>query len=328
MVRLTDIARKLNVSPSTVSRALNNKGRISPKLRQLILDTADEFQYQPNEYARFLKTNQTTTIGVILPDISNIFFGKLLKGIDATARNCGYSVIFCDSDEALENERDYYDMLKSKNVCGIVVAPAGVSDIYSDAGPDDHIVFIDSSPSGNSRHPVITIDNYRAAYELTEHLVSLGRRRMDIIAGPRCETSANDRVRGFLDCLLAHGLPTEGHVFECEHDYDSGVETMRKILSLHKPDAIFTENNLLAYGAFSVIRANGLTVPNDISLACFDASDDFGMMSIAFTTILQPVAEFGRKAVELIVGMNDAQQAYDGPMEIIMEYSFQRGQST
>jgi LacI family transcriptional regulator len=151
---------------------------------------------------------------------------------------------------------------------------------------------------------------------------------MDIIAGPRCETSANDRVRGFLDCLLAHGLPTEGHVFECEHDYDSGVETMRKILSLHKPDAIFTENNLLAYGAFSVIRANGLTVPNDISLACFDASDDFGMMSIAFTTILQPVAEFGRKAVELIVGMNDAQQAYDGPMEIIMEYSFQRGQST
>lgn len=328
MVKLTDIARKLNISPSTVSRALNQKGRISPELRRLILETADEFQYQPNEYARFLKTNQTTTIGVILPDISNIFYGKLLKGIDATARNNGFSVIFCDSDEDLANERTYYEMLKSKNVCGIVVAPAGVSDIYDNASAEDHIVFVDSAPSGSSSHPVITIDNYRAAYELTEHLVSLGRSRIYAIVGPRCETSANDRVRGYLDCLAAHGLPAEGHVFECEHDYASGVKAMQKILSLHTPDAIFTENNLLAYGALSVIRAYRLTIPSDLSIACFDASDDFGMMSVAFTTIIQPVAEFGKKAVELIVGMNHSQDSYQGPMEILMEYAFIRGQST
>ena len=228
----------------------------------------------------------------------------------------------------MENERTYYEMLKSKNVCGIVVAPAGVSDIYDNASVDDHIVFVDSTPSGSSLHPVITIDNYHAAYELTEHLVSLGRNRIFAIVGPRCETSANDRVHGFLDCLSAHGLPTEKHVFECEHDYNSGIKAMQEILSQHKPDAIFTENNLLAYGAFSVIRAYGLRIPEDLSIACFDASDDFGMMSVAFTTIIQPVAEFGKKAVELIVGMNHSQKPYQGPMEILMKYEFIHGQST
>ncbi len=328
MIKLTDIASKLNISPSTVSRALNQKGRISPELRQLILDTAVEFQYQPNEYARFLKTNQTTTIGVILPDISNIFYGKLLKGIDATARNYGYSVIFCDSDENLDNERTYFEMLKSKNVCGIVVAPAGVSDIYDNASPEDHIVFVDSTPSGSSPYPVITIDNYRAAYELTEHLITRGRNRIYAIVGPLCETSANDRVRGFLDSLAAHNLSAEGHVFECEHDYASGMKAMQKILSLNTPDAIFTENNFLAYGAFSVIQTNQLNIPGDLSIACFDAIDDFGMMSVAFTTIIQPVAEFGKKAVELIVAMNHSQKSYLGPMEILMKYAFVHGQST
>ena len=330
MVKLTDIAKQLNISPSTVSRALNNKGRISPELRRLILDTASEVQYQPNEYARFLKTNQTTAIGVILPDISNIFYGKLLKGIDAAARDSGYSVIYCDSNENLDNERSYYNMLKGKNVCGMIVVPAGVSDIYNDAGPGERIVFVDSMPAANCPHPVITVDNYRAAYELTEHLVTGGRTRVDMISGPLCETSASDRVRGFRDCLAAHGLSSRGRVFECAHDYPSGVSTMRHILSLRRPrpDAIFTENNLLAYGALSVIRSHDLSVPEDISLVCFDASDDFGMMSIKLTTVMQPVSAFGKKAVELIIAMNESPDAALAPAEILMDYTFSEGESS
>lgn len=328
MVKLYDIARKLNIAPSTVSKALNGKGRISSELREKIMDLANEMNYHPNEYARGLKTKKSTMIGVILPDISNIFYGKMLKGIDNAAREKGYTVLYCDSDENLNNEKSYYELLSSRNVCGMIIAPAGLSDIYSNVGIDENIVFIDSMPQEDIRQQVITIDNYKAAYELTEHLISRGYTRSCMICGTISDTTTGDRVRGFEDCMKVHGLEDQAQVVTGQHSFEGGKTMMASLLSGQRPEAVITENNFLAYGALSVIREKGLRVPDDVAIACFDGIDDFDTMFINLTTVIQPIEEIGRGAVELIICRNEGQPIRTDSNKIIVAYTLHIGDST
>lgn len=327
MTKLVDIANELNISPSTVSKGLNDKGRMSAKLRKKIKDTAEKMQYHPNEFARSLKTNSTTMIGVILPDISNIFYGKLLKGIDNVARQRGYSVIYCDSGENLKHEKEYYDFLSEKNVCGMIIATAGINNIYDNVPKKDNIVFVDGMPSADIVHPFITIDNYEAAIELTEYVLSNGYNDIYMICGPSVDTITKDRVLGFEESLKKHGIKSRNRVIECEHSYNGGKKAMESLIKNHKPEAVITENNFLAYGALSTIRSSGLSVPDDIAVACFDGLDDFDTMFIDLTAINQPIERIGRKAAEIVIDRNE-KQSFDGEIsKIVLEYTLYKGNS-
>ena len=327
VTKLIDIANELNISPSTVSKGLNDKGRMSPELREKIKDTAEKMQYHPNEFARSLKTNSTTMIGVILPDISNIFYGKMLKGINYTARQHGYSVIFCDSGENLDHEKSYYEFLNEKNVCGKIIATAGINRIYDNSPVGENIVFVDGMPSKDIRHSFISIDNYEAARELTEYVLSKGYREINMICGPSVDTITKDRVRGFIDVMKSHGLTDSYKVFECEHSYDGGKKTVQEILNGYKPEAIITENNFLAYGALSAIRANGLSVPDDIAVACFDGLDDFDTMFIDLTAVNQPIEQIGRKAAEIVIARNEDPVSCADHTRVLLDYTLYKGNS-
>ena len=327
MTKLVDIANALNISPSTVSKALNGKGRMSQKLRKKILDTAQQMQYRPNEFARSLKTNATTMIGVILPDISNIFYGKMLKGIDSAARQHGYSVIFCDSGASLEQEEFYYKFLREKNVCGMIIATVGLNHIYDETPRDENIVFVDGKPSEDLLHPYITINNHEAAFRLTEYVLSKGYRDVNMICGPIADTITKDRVNGFIESMEKHGLPGKHNVYSCEHSYIGGKHTVQAILGERKPEAIITENNFLAYGALSAIRSKGLSVPKDIAVACFDGMDDFDTMFIDLTAINQPIMEIGRKAAEIIIKRNETPSLELGDTKILLDYTLYPGNS-
>ena len=327
MIKLIDIAKELNIAPSTVSKALNNKGRISPELKEKIVQTAERMNYHPNEHARGLRTNQSTMIGVILPDISNIFYGKLLKGIDNTARENGYSVLYCDSGENLQTERSYFDILDTRNICGMIIAPAGISGIYSQISPDRNIVFVDSMPERRTAFPVVSIDNYQASYELTQHLIRTGYRDIRMICGQASDTVTEDRIHGFRDCCRANGLPGNPEVAIGKHSFEGGKSMMAKMLTGKKPEAVITENNFLAYGALSVIRNSNLKVPGDIALACFDGNDDFDTMFINLTTVIQPIEEIGRRAAECIIRKNEGQTAPDEPKRVLVDYTLHIGDS-
>lgn len=327
MTKLVDIANELNISPSTVSKGLNDKGRMSAKLRKKIKDTAERMQYHPNEFARSLKTNSTTMIGVILPDISNIFYGKLLKGIDNTARQRGYSVIYCDSGENLKHEKEYYDFLSEKNVCGMIIATAGLNDIYDNAPEESNIVFVDGMPSADIRHPFITIDNYVAAIELTEYVLEKGYNDIYMICGHSVDTITKDRVLGFKESLEKHGIKSKNRVIECEHSFDGGKKAMEELIKHHKPEAVITENNFLAYGALSAIRSSGFSVPDDIAVACFDGLDDFDTMFIDLTAINQPIENIGRKAAEIVIERNEKQDFDKEISKIVLGYTLYKGNS-
>lgn len=327
MTKLIDIANELNISVATVSKALNGKGRISSELRKRIKDTAEQMNYHPNEFARTLKTNETTMIGVILPDITNIFYGKLLKGIDRAARHNGYSVMFCNSGENLTHEKYYFEMLRNKNVCGVIIGTSCLSDFYDNLTDDDNVVFVDCLPSETKKFPFVSIDNYKAAYELTEHVLSKGYTDVKMICGPSIETTTKERVRGFVDCMKNHGHKGKRTVFEGDHSFEGGKQVMDKILREGNPQAIITENNFLAFGALSSIRENGLEVPNDVAVACFDGIDEFDTMFIDLTSIIQPVEEIGTTAVEMIMKKIEKTDTHDINQRVLLDYVLNEGES-
>ncbi len=328
MVKLTDIARELNIAPSTVSKALNNTGRVSPELRKKVIQRAEEMNYSPNENARGLRTNKSTMIGVILPQIINSFFGKMLREINHAAREYGYSVFFCDSELDVEKEKYYYELLQSKNVCGMIIAPAGISDTYKDVSRKENLVFVDSIPSYEVSQPFVTINNYEAAEKLAEHLIGKGYRSIYMICSDIQDIVTGERMNGFLDAMWKTGCADGAKIARGAQSFEGGKKMMEEILRNGKPDAVIAENNFLAYGALSSIAAHGLSVPDDIALACFDGVDDFDMMWIDLTTVVQPVDVIGKKAVEMIVAKNESPGREPEPSRITVEYAFRPGNSS
>ena len=165
---LKDLANYLGLSVSTVSRALNNKGRMNEKTRAQIIQAAQELQYIPNASARSLKTNSNSIVGVLLPDISNIFYTKLLQAIDSELNKAGYGMLFCNTDDNLEKEKQYIEMLLSQNVIGTIFAPTSANPAYEQENFFKNIIFIDNMPSlSRTDYNFIGIDNIRAGYELT-----------------------------------------------------------------------------------------------------------------------------------------------------------------
>ena len=327
MARLVDIAKELNISVSTVSKALNDSGRVSQKLREKVKETAERIQYYPNESARTLKTNSSTMIGVIMPDITNIFYGKLLKEIDREARQKGYTVIYCDSCENLENEKDYFKILSSKNVCGMIIATSCINSLYDEIDENENIVFIDSIPSENIKQPFISIDNYKAAYMLTEYVLSKNYKDLCMVCGHQIDTTTAARVKGCVDCMSDHGFDGQNRVVEGEHSFAGGKAALDSILAGNRPDAIIADNNMLAYGAISSMRNHGLQVPEDIALVCFDSIDDFDTMFIKLTSVIQPIELIARRAVEIVANKNEKKDDPEKNNRIFLDYTLNEGES-
>ena len=298
-VTLKDLAKYLNLSPATISRALNKKGRVSKETRKRVIQAATKYYYRPNDTARTLKTKRSSAIGVIIPDATNIFYSIMLKSIDQELLKKGFSTIFCDSDESIERETEYFYILKSKQVSKMIIVTAGDNDIYRTERSLANIVFVDNMPRIDRKFSSVSINNDKAAYDLTQLIINYGHQDIAVICGDLSETTSYDRLEGFKRCVmdnsLAHNLV---NVYLGSFRYQSGYDAAKAILQKkNRPTAIFTQNNMQAYGAIQALREASLTIPDDISVVCFDAINETGMMSPKLTCIMQPVKEIGRQAV-------------------------------
>jgi len=208
-VKLKDIAEYLNVSVSTVSRVLNNKNRVDEETRRRVMDALEKFQYHPNEIARSLKSQNSKAIGLIIPDISNLFFSMVIKGLEAVARQYGYYVILCNSDENKKRENEYTDFLLQKQISGLVIAIEGAEanffELYKQSGIP--IVFIDNLPKISDNFDYVIIDNIKASYELTNHLIDYGHKKIAIITGSLEESVSSERLRGWEKALAENEIP-------------------------------------------------------------------------------------------------------------------------
>lgn len=326
---LKDIADYLNISTSTVSRALNHKGRMSKEMRRKILDTAKQLHYQPNEIARELKMQRSFTIGVIVPDVSNEFYARLLKSIDQELWNFGYSIIICDTDEKVEREQHYFELLKAKMVSGMIISSAGRGEIYDHSAQLENCVFMDNEPGiEDQEYAFVGIDNQAAAYELTELLLDAGHSEIAIIIGDLIETTSSERLKGFQEALKTRGLAVpEDWIYKGNCRFESGYEAMKEIAAAKKrPTAILAHNNVEAYGVMVAAKECGIRIPDEISLVCFDDFTRGELMEPELTCIRQPLEELGKAAVKHIIQNLTRQEEKEYP-KIYLDYCLKRGNS-
>jgi LacI family transcriptional regulator len=320
MPTIHDVARLAKVAPITVSRVINNSGYFSAEIRDRVEKAVAELGYVPNLLARSLRSKRTDTLALILTDITNPFFTTLARGVEDTASEAGFTVIFCNTDESESKEARYLQVLLQKQVDGFLLVPAqskqGAINLIHQHG--EPVVVLDRRvPAENV--DIVRCDSEGGASELINLLISLGHSQVAVLSGPRGVSTAEDRVAGYRRAMNAAGIPVdESYIFFGEFNQEGGYEMTRRALSLYpRPTALFAANNFIAIGAMKAIQDAGLDVPEDIALVGFDDLPPAMVSFPFFTVVSQPAYEMGRRATLLLLERL-AQQKTETYQEIVL----------
>jgi len=300
------IAADLGVSITTVSKVLNNHADIGPATRAKVLARVDELGYRPNAVARSLSLRRTHTLGVVIPDLMHSFFVEIVAGIESVASARGYGLLLCSSSENPRKERSELELLRARQVDGIVIASVhGTSNselLQRIAGHGGALVMIDRDDHPRVRcHRVLTDDDL-VGRMATEHLLAQGRRRIAHIAGPAL-THARRRESGYLAALGDAGIePPSSWIARGGFMDADGYRAMQALLEVNpRIDAVFAANDPAAIGAMQAIWEAGLTIPDDIAVVGAGDIAHGGLLRVPLTTIGWEKEELGRRAAELII---------------------------
>jgi DNA-binding LacI/PurR family transcriptional regulator len=317
---LFDLAKELNVSISTISRALSRPEVVAPATRERILAAVKEFGFQPNRIARSLRTQETKTIGIIIPDITNSFFGLIVKAIGEVAKAHDYTVIICNANEDPADEAQALEALRSRKVSGVINCPVGADlglwRLLIAAGVP--LVELDRQ-SGLKDVDSVTFDDEEAAFLATEHLVALGHKRIATIAGPERLSNAAARVVGFEKSLRNSSLRQQPEYIE-RGDFggESGLRAMKRLLSLRTPPtAIFVANSEMTGGAMGALREKNVQVPEELSIVGFYDARWACYLDPPLTMIDHPAEEMGKRAAELLLDRMEG-SAEDRPSQAVV----------
>lgn len=300
---LVELAAKLNLSISTVSRALSRPEMVAPHTRELIAEAAKRYGYRPNGVARSLRKGKTQTIGLVVSDIQNPFYASVTRATERAAARHGYTLVICNADENAENETRALHLLDEMQVAGIIHGSTGASlpTLESLSLRGVPIVDIDRV-SGLAEADTVLVDNARGAALAAEHLLSLGHRRSAIITGPQHLTTGAERLSGFRQALANAGVALE-ETYTKIGDFReaSGYAATLELLSLPAPPtALFVANNEMMAGALSALQTRSVQVPEDLSLISFDDVRWAKYVDPPLTIVAQPTERIGTLAAELL----------------------------
>lgn len=307
-ITMKDIARELNVSVATVSRALKNSPRISRQQRERIQAYANEHNFSPNLIAESLRNSRVRPmkiIGVIVPELTHFYFSSVLAGIEEAAEKQGYRIMVAHSNEQHEREVSICKSFFENKVCGIIVSQAKDTTQYAhfqhliDRGVP--LVFYDRVCTGVNASRVV-VDDYAGAYAAVSHLVETGCRRVACFnASMKLEISKN-RYNGYCDALLKHGIKVDPSlVFQCDNRLDA-ERIMPEVLDRHdRPDAFFAVNDDTAIGILYSAKRRGFRIPEDISVCGFTNGQRAVACDPALTTVDQHGFQVGEAAAEILM---------------------------
>jgi len=308
---LNDIAQHLGVSKTLVSFVLNGRGkefRISDDICQKVIDTAKELNYQPNRIAQGLRTGKTKTIGLIIADIANPFFGKLGREIEREAASHGYHVIFCSSDENTEKSKQQIAMLQQSQVDGYIISPTIDSEEQIRALVRSRVplVLIDRYFEDIDCNYIV-VDNLDAAYCATKHLLSLGRKRIANITINLNLVNMKERTEGYKMALADQGIDVDEDLIKVlpfSHDNTDVSQAIHELIGDKndmKADAILFSTSKIGVMGIECITALGLKIPDDVAVVSFDNVDAYKICVSPVTVVGQPLQEIGEKAVEILL---------------------------
>ncbi|NCD42355.1 MAG: LacI family transcriptional regulator [Bacteroidia bacterium] len=312
---LADIAQSLDVSKTLVSMVLNGHGDsngISRETQERVLAKAKELNYQPNMLARGLRMGKTNTVGLIVSDISNPFYAKIIRAVEDALSAYSYNLIVCSSDENKKKEIELIQMLEHKQVDGIIISTsqATESELIKLKQPGLPFVLVDRYVRSDNI-PFVGTDNYHGAYALANHFLDNGYKKVVILSHkPTHLSTLNDRKKGFLQGLSDRGLSdSEYRIIDVPftNRHAHVIREMQQLYDLFNPDSVFCLNNSLAIACLDFCKQNNISIPTQLGVASYDEIDLFRLLPTTITSVEQPVQKIGSKAVEILFQHINAQ---------------------
>lgn len=307
-VTIKDIARIANVTPTTVSMALNGQPRVGAATRKRILDIAQQIGYQPDFIARSLRGKRTYTIGMMIKNIADPFYPELAYGIGQAAQERGYDVILCNVGESQQDKIKTIHLLRARGVDGIISTVTLDQDAYLQTIVEENLPFVTvvrtlKASSFADRIDSVSVDNYTGGYRAIEHLYRLGHDRIGIVAGTIEASTGADRTLGAQQALADNGLAmAPEYLADCRFSRQRASEAAHRFLSLPRPPtAIFAQDDNMAIGVRETLFARGVGIPEDVALIGFDDIDVARLAGIDLTTINQKIYEMGTLGVKILI---------------------------
>jgi LacI family transcriptional regulator len=301
-----DIARKLNITASTVSRALKDHPRISTETKKAVLKTAEKLNYQPNHIAAALRNGKSNIIGIIVPTADRTFFSSVVRGIEEIANTSKYNVMICQTYDSYEKEMDTVEALLNARVDGIIASFAKNTTNF------DHflkvkergiplILFDRSNDALEVSH--VVVDDFLGAYKATEHLIQQGCRRVAHFTNTRKISIYKERLRGYREALLDNGLPyDESLVVESNLQLEDGRNSMERMLQRAEiPDGVFSASAYGILGAMQVLKEKGIRIPEEVALVGFSNEPFTSFTEPALTSVDQHSMRMGNAAAEIFL---------------------------
>ncbi len=324
-VTINDIARELNVTAATVSRSLNDHPAISEATKTLVREKAVQMNYRLNKMASSLRSGKSHIWGVLIPSAKMNFFGSVVHGIEKVASENGFTTLLYQSNELMENEVKGMDTFLRSGVDGIIASIALGTTNY------DHfleiknkgipLIFFDRNKE-ELGFPAVVIDDYKGAFDATEHLIKQGCNRIAHIGGPEHSDIFKNRIRGYKDALLKNNLPVEEDLIVTgDLTVEGGRMSMEKLLNLQNPpDGVFTAEDFTALGAMQTLKEKKIRIPEEMALIGF-ANEEFGKyITPSLSTVDQQTVRMGEEAARLLMKLSKRNNFYkEDPEKIILE---------
>lgn len=328
---LSDIARQLGVSKTLVSLVLNGKAkehRISDNICRKVISLAEELNYKPNQIAKGLRTGRTNTIGLIIADIANPFFGKLGREIEKEAATHGYRVMFCSSDEKAENSKKQIEMLLQGQVDGFIISPPAGSEaqiIELGKSKKPYVLIDRHFPDIESNY--VTIDNFQAAYEGTMHLINQGYKKIACITINMQLVNMKQRVDGLKKALVDAAIPIKEEriiVLPFSHEMDDVFRAVKIMFydKRERPDAILFTTSKIGVMGLESIHSLGLKIPGDVAVVSFDDPDTYKISQPPISAIAQPLKEIGCQSVKILLEQLSSRKSKPTLQKVVLKTNF------
>ncbi|KAA9027465.1 catabolite control protein A [Niallia endozanthoxylica] len=314
-ITIYDVAREANVSMATVSRVVNGNPNVKPTTRKKVMEVIDRLGYRPNAVARGLASKKTTTVGVIIPDISNVFFAELARGIEDIATMYKYNIILSNSDQNKDKELHLLNTMLGKQVDGLVFMSGNITKEHVDEFEKSPVpIVLAGSIEETEKIPSVNINHEQAVFDAVSTFIEKGHKHIGFVIGPFHDPiNSNKKLAGYKRALSEAGIEySEDLIAEGDYTYDSGIEAFEKLLEAqNRPTAIMVGSDEMALGVVHGAEDKGFVIPEDFEVITSDNTRLSLMVRPQLTTIVQPLYDIGAVAMRLLTKLMNKEEVDD-----------------
>lgn len=304
-IDIIQLAKVLNLSKSTVSRAFRDSSDINPKTKERILKVAKELNYQPNHYASNLREQKSKTIAIVLPELANNYFTQIIQGAEKEAKKQGYHILIFVTDDDISKERDFIRSLASGRVDGVIMSASGESTDHSylERINYEHLPIVLFDRIYDDIHlPKVVTDDYQSSFAATEHLIQNGCQRIAYLVINKELSIGKTRMQGYEDALKKYKIPLRKRlIIDCSNSYEENSGIIEEAIRKQQPDGILASVERLAFSTYYVCRRMGIQIPETLKVIAFSSLEIAGLMHPPLSVVRQPAVQIGEKAAATLL---------------------------